>query len=71
MNDSVGAIAFRKYGILVPLLLSLFLEILKLTTDIFPYSWFWVLSPIWIFFGGVFELALVGILHLIIDEGKK
>jgi len=70
MNDSVGAIAFRKYGILVPLLLSLFLEILKLTTDIFPYSWFWVLSPIWIFFGGVFELALVGILHLIIGDRK-
>jgi len=68
MNDSVGAIAFRKYGILVPLLLSLFLEILKLTTDIFPYSWFWVLSPIWIFFGG--ELALVGILHLIIGDRK-
>jgi hypothetical protein len=42
--------------IFIPLLSALFIG-LKLS-DIIDWSWWWVLSPIWI--GGVFQVLLVG-----------
>ncbi len=61
--------AFNKYGLVVPLILSLFLEILKITGN-FPYTWFWVLSPVWVWFGGIFQLFLAGIIYELTKEVK-
>lgn len=69
-NEDKGSLVFRKYGLLIPSLFTLFLEILKYLGH-FKYSWFWVISPIWIWVGGVFQLFLAAFLYGIQKEFRK
>ncbi len=62
--------AFRRYGLSVPLILSLILEFLKFTGH-FKYSWFWVFSPLWTWFCGIFQLFMAGLIYEIKKETHK
>lgn len=70
MKKEDASLAFRKYGLLVPVLLTLFLEILKYL-GYFNYSWWWVISPIWIWIGGVFQLFIAGFIYELKKELRK
>ena len=61
-TEETPSLAFRKYGLLVPIFITIFLEFLKVF-HYFNHSWFWVLSPIWIWFGGIFQLFLAGFIY--------
>lgn len=61
---------FFKYGIYVPLISTLILEGLKVT-EIVSISWFWVLSPIWIFVGGCLQFTIGGMIVEAFEGGKK
>lgn len=61
---------FKKYGLLVPFILTLFLELLKYSGH-FQYSWFWVISPIWIWVGGIFQLFLGALFYEIKKETQN
>ncbi|MEK7180451.1 MAG: hypothetical protein AAB706_03165 [Patescibacteria group bacterium] len=61
---------FFKYAIYVPFILTLILEGLKVT-GIADINWFWVLSPIWIFFGGCLQFMIGGIIIEAFEGGKK
>lgn len=62
MKKEEASLAFRTCGLLVPVLLTLFLEILKYI-GYFKYSWFWVISPIWIWVLGVCQLFIAGFIY--------
>lgn len=57
-----GSLIFKKYGLLIPFILTIFLEFLKVV-GYFNYGWFWVVSPIWIWLGGCFQLFLAAFIH--------
>ena len=61
---------FFEYAIYVPIFLFLLLECLKVfgKADI---SWFWVLSPIWIFFGGCLQLFIGGMVAEAFEREKN
>lgn len=62
--------AFRTYGVIVPLILSLILELLKYSGH-FHYSWFWVFSPLWTWVCGVFQLFIAGFIYEMKNEMKN
>lgn len=70
MKKEEASLAFRTFGLLVPVLFTLFLEILKYL-GYFKYSWFWVISPIWIWVGGVFQLFIAGFIYELKKELRK
>ena len=61
---------FFKYTIFVPFILTLILEGLKVT-GIADINWFWVLSPIWIFFGGCLQFMIGGVIIEAFEGNKK
>lgn len=70
MEEKSQSLAFRTWGLLVPVLFTLFLEILKYL-GFFKYSWFWVISPIWIWLLGVFQLFIAGFIYELRKELGK
>lgn len=61
---------FFGYAIYVPIFLFLFLECLKVLGEV-DISWFWVLSPIWIWLGGAIQFLIGGIIVEAFEGGKK
>lgn len=70
MNNEEAKLAFRTCGLLVPVLFTLFLEILKYL-GYFNYSWWWVISPIWIWVLGIFQLFIAGFIYELRKELGK
>ncbi len=60
----------RKYGLLIPVILTIILEFLKYI-GYFNYSWFWVISPIWIWVGGCFQLFVAAFIFELEKELRK
>ena len=60
----------RKYGLLVPVILTILLEFLKYI-GYFKYSWFWVISPIWIWIGGFVQLFIAAFIFEVQKELEK
>lgn len=70
MKKEEASLVFRTWGLLIPFLLTIFLEILKYI-GYFKYSWWWVVSPIWIWFGGILQLFLAGFIYELKKELEK
>ena len=70
MKTEEASLVFKSFGILIPFLLTILLEILKYL-GYFKYSWFWVISPIWIWVGGVFQLFIAGFIYELRKELRK
>lgn len=62
---------FFQYALWIPILLTLFLEILKVEGALEDASWFWVVSPIWIWALGSLQLLLGGMLMAIFKGDYK
>ncbi len=62
--------AVRKYGLLVPITITIILEFLKYL-GYFKYSWFWVISPIWIWLGGFIQLFIAAFIFELEKELRK
>lgn len=60
---------FFKYAIYIPAILTIFLEMLQFTKNI-DISWFWILSPLWIWVGGAFQFLLGGMLTEALEKKK-
>lgn len=69
-SDNEEITLFFKYGIFIPIILTLFLEILQFS-KVINIEWLWVLSPIWIWLGGCFQFLLGGILVEMLDKKDK
>lgn len=66
-KDDKELLLFFKYGIFVPFILTIFLELLQYS-KIIDIEWFWILSPIWIWVIGAFQFMLGGILTEFLDK---
>ncbi len=62
---------FFQYAIWIPLLITLFLELLKIQGALENTSWFWVISPVWIWLIGCIQLTLGGMLMNIVKGDYK
>ena len=69
-SDDEELKSFFGYAIYVPIFLFLFLECLKVLGKV-DISWLWVLSPIWIFFGGCLQLFIGGMVAEAFEREKK
>lgn len=66
-SDRDEMLLFFKYALFIPAILTLFLEILQYS-KVINIDWFWVISPIWVWFGGCIQFLLGGILVEILDK---
>lgn len=64
-------IKFFQYAIWIPLVITLFFEILKIQGSFKYLSWFWVVSPIWVWILGNFQLILGGMLMALFEGDSK
>ena len=70
VKDEEDLKLFFQYAIYVPIFLLLILECLKVF-KIADISWFWVLSPLWIWLGGCVQFLIGGIIVEAFEGDKK
>ena len=65
-----GIALFFKYALFIPVILTLFLEILQYS-KIINIDWIWMFSPIWIWILGAFQFMIGGMLTEFFESKKK
>lgn len=68
-EDSKEVLLFFKYAIFIPIFLTIFLELLQYL-KIININWFWVFSPLWIWFLGAIQFLFGGMLTEIMINKK-